>query len=197
MAASVADGGFESVPVTTGVNYAYQTPTGGAPQQDLNAAGPWQYIPGAGNGLAGSPSGFNVPAGLTGNYAAFLQGDGGRVSQAINFAAGAYTLSFEIGGRVSTGAIDGNQFVDVYLDGNPIGFATSSSGQPFTLKQIDFNVAAPGVLELAFLGLEQGDHTAFIDNVSITSRGVPDGGATAGLLALAAGALFVSGRRRG
>jgi hypothetical protein len=86
---SVVDGGFETPAVGSGPTAYQYSPTGS----------PWTFIsPSVGSngaGVAGNGSGFTDgnPDAPEGSQVAFLQRNG-TISQAINFAAGTYTLSF-------------------------------------------------------------------------------------------------------
>jgi hypothetical protein len=153
--------------------YAYQA-TGGdcfgplVPQQDFNGTSGigWTF---AGSGLTGSGTAFNPPdfSGHTFHQAAFLQGAGSSVSQSITGLAGEWTLSFYLGSRYNT-VTDGNQTVDVKVDGLVVGTFALSTGTPFTLETLSF-AATSGPHDLQFLGTASGDHTAFVSGVSASA----------------------------
>jgi hypothetical protein len=189
----IVDSSFENVTITTGAGYAYQSPQPLAPNQDLNSAGPWQYVNGAGNGLAQFGSPFNVPVGLDGITAAFLQDAGGSISQSVVLGGGAHTLTFLLGGRAGEGCCDGNQTVNVLLGADVIGTFSTNSFAPFTLQTVNFDVSTPGATTLSFVGTSAGDHTAFIDNVSLTEVPEP---AAIGLISFGLGAMLYLRRLR-
>ena len=92
-------------------------------------------------------------------------------SQEIDgFLAGTYTLSFYLGSRYSTGD-DGNQTVEALTDGNVFGTWALSSYTPFTLETAPFTIDTDGTHTLEFMGINEGDHTAFLSGVSITPGG--------------------------
>ena len=85
--------------------------------------------------------------------------------------AGSYTLSFYLGSRYSSGQYDGNQTVEALIDGDVIGTWALTSYTPFTLETAPFTVSADGSHTLEFRGMNYGDHTAFLSDVSITQTG--------------------------
>ena len=94
------------------------------------------------------------------------------MSQAVGgFLAGSYTLSFYLGSRYSSGQYDGNQTVEALIDGNVIGTWALTSYTPFTLETAPFTVSTGGTHTLEFRGINYGDHTAFLSDVSITQTG--------------------------
>jgi hypothetical protein len=193
-----ADFGVPSILCSGG--YAYQA-TGGdcfgplVPQQDFNGTPGigWTF---AGSGLTGSGTAFNPPdfSGYTFNQAAFLQGAGSSVSQSITGPAGEWTLSFYLGSRYNN-TTDGNQTVDVNVDGLVVGTFALSTGTPFTLEALSF-AATSGPHELEFLGTASGDHTAFVSGVSASVVPEPESFALIGVGLLGFG-LLRRNRRRG
>ena len=175
---------FGAVPVVCGQGYAYQTLGGDCasipPQQDFNNAPGfgWTFITAGGSGLTGPNSAFDPPSfgGLPFSQAVFLQGNGNPISQSIGgFSAGGnYTLSFYLGSRYRSGLTDGNQTVEALIDGNAIGSWALTSFAPFLLEDATFTISTGGSHTLEFLGLNSGDHTAFLSDVSITPRATPE-----------------------
>jgi hypothetical protein len=180
---------FGAVPIVCGGDYAYQGTSGcGLGQQDFNAAPSFGWIleqfmpPGEGEaGLTGPGTSF-LPLPFTGlpfTQAVFLQGgeaggDGHNsfVWQEVGgFLAGSYTLSFYLGSRYASGQYDGNQTVEALIDGNVIGTWALTSYTPFTLESVQFTVSTGGTHTLEFMGINNGDHTAFLSYVSITQTG--------------------------
>jgi hypothetical protein len=123
-----------------------------------------------GSGLTGPNTIFYPPSftGMPFNQAVFLQDRGGFVWQAVNFAAGSYTLSFYLGSRCG---YDGNQTVEALIDGQVVGTWALSSCTPFALQTSVFTVSNGGSHTVEFLGMNAGDHTAFLSYVTITPRG--------------------------
>ncbi len=165
------------------------------PHQDFNGAAGfgWTLGPNAGDGLTGSnnPNGnFQTPSfsGLPFTQAVFLQNAGSTISQVVpGFSAATnYVLSFYLGSRFANGN-DGNQTVEALLNGNVIGTWALTSFTPFTLESVALPGGASGSETLEFEGLAQGDHTAFLSDVSISSVPEPSslGLAISGLALLA------------
>jgi hypothetical protein len=161
----VPGGGFEAPPVGPGA-YKYSA-----------TDSPWVFYRGA--GVSGNDSGFtdgNPPA-PEGSQVAFLQGNG-IISQAVNFAAGTYTLSFLAAQRGDVYQ-DSSQTFAVEIDGTVVGptfTPPDSTYRPFTT--VNFTVT-DGYHTVSFVGLNPngGDNTAFIDAVSLQLfPGVYDGG---------------------
>lgn len=176
---------FGAVPIVCGQDYAYQAFGGDCngpvvPQQDFNGTSNfgWTFIPNAGNGLTGPNTLFNPPpfTGLPFTQAAFIQGSNGALSQTIaGFAAGqVYELGFYLGSRYFENIIsDGNQTIEALIDGNVIGTWAVVSFTPFTLENTTFSVSTTGNHALEFIGLDFGDHTAFLSDVTVTPTPEP------------------------
>lgn len=121
-----------------------------------------------GAGITGPNTIFFPPSfdGLPFNQAVFLQDIGGFVWQQVGgFTAGTYTLSFYLGSRHE---YDGTQTVVAFIDGTPIGTWSLTTGTPFTLETARFTVSTGGNHTLVFMGMNPGDHTAFLSYVVIT-----------------------------
>ena len=97
------------------------------------------------------------------------------LSQTFAFAAGTYTVSFDAAQRVWYQS--SSQTFEVLLDGTVIGTFTPGSSS-YTLYTTNSFTVAAGNHTLAFVGLNSsgGDHTAFIDAVTVTdpSTGLND-----------------------
>jgi hypothetical protein len=151
----VADGGFETPVVGSGPNAYRYNPTGS----------PWTFM--GSSGVSGNGSLFTNgnPNAPEGSQVAFLQ-QNGTISQAINFAAGTYTLSFLAAQRQNYQA--SFQVFDVEIDGSVVGTFTpaGTSYSPYTTAS--FTVTASSHI-ISFVGLNPngGDNTAFIDAVSV------------------------------
>jgi hypothetical protein len=155
----VSDGGFETPVVGSGFDaYAYR-PTGS----------PWTFS-GLSAGVAGNGSEYTFanPNAPQGSQVAFLE-QYGTISQAINFAAGTYTLSFLAAQESPDAAQDSSQTFQVEIDGSVVGtpFTPADTNyQPLTTAP--FTVTA-GLHTISFVGLNpnDGDNTVFIDAVTV------------------------------
>jgi hypothetical protein len=150
---SVADPGFET-PVVGDGNYQY------------NASGSaWAFS--GGSGISGNGSGFTAgnPNAPEGSQVAFLQANG-SFSQAVNFTAGTYTLSFLAAQRAN--AQNNSQTFQVQIDGQVVGTFTPA-GTGYSAYTTDRFAVTAGYHTISFVGLNPhgGDNTAFIDAVSL------------------------------
>ncbi|MGA2372890.1 MAG: hypothetical protein ACLPPV_11190 [Candidatus Korobacteraceae bacterium] len=168
---------FAAVPIACGQDYAYQMGqvTGCAykfvwPMQNFNST------PGFGwtlsgllatqgcSGLTGPNTSFLPPpfGGLPFTQAVALEGPSFVWQNIGGFTAGSYTLSFYLGSRYASGQYDGNQTVQVLIDGNVINTWNLTSFTPFTLQTVPFTVSTDGSHVLEFKGLRHYDSTAFL-----------------------------------
>lgn len=178
---------FGAVGISCGNDYAYQGAVTNCPYgyntQDFDQSPGFGWILGhtvarqlaltsleGGSGLTGPNTIFFPPpfTGMPFNQAVFLQDRGPFVWQAVNFAAGSYTLSFYLGSRYWDGPDNGNQTVEALIDGQVVGTWAMSSYTPFTLQTATFTVGNGGYHTVEFLGMNAGDHTAFLSYVTIT-----------------------------
>lgn len=110
---------------------------------------------------------FGAASAPEGVQTAFLQsinGNHGEISQAVDFDAGTYTLSFQAANRTNSG---GTQSFDVFLDQTLIGSYTTTSGI-FTAYTSDSFTASAGSHTIKFVGTSTtGDNISFIDDVTI------------------------------
>ncbi len=183
---SVVNPDFSAPPIPCSLDYAYQgsgncsTTTSGDlpfPQQNLNGVSGVGWTFGSnGDGLTGPNTPFDPPSfsGLPFTQAAFLQGSGSDVSQSVSgFTDGdSYVLDFYLGSRFNS-TTDGNQTVEVLIDGSAIGMFPLISSTPFALESLPFTASVTGAETLEFEGLAPGDHTAFLSDVSISSAPEP------------------------
>ncbi len=200
---TIINSDFGAVPIICSLGFAYQAFGGDCssdpPQQQFNSTPGfgWTFVGTDGNGLTGPNTLFNPPpfTGLPFTQAAFLQDANSSVSQAVGgFTAGSYTLSFYLGSRyASGGGDDGNQTVEALIDGGVIGTWALTSFTPFTLETASFTVSTDGSHTLDFKGLNPGDHTAFLSEVSITPTATPE---PSSLLLVGTGLLGVAGMVR-
>jgi hypothetical protein len=176
---AVGNPDFATPTVACGLGYAYQQSGGcGAsyPQQDFNGTPGFDWTFGAGgNGLTGPSTNFNPPGfgSLGFSQAAFLQGDAASVSQLLTGPAGIWTVSFYLGSRYASGSYDGNQTVEVLLNGQNVGTYSLSSYMPFALETTSPLTLGAGSYSLVFEGTAAGDHTAFVSGVSASAQ-VPE-----------------------
>lgn len=119
-----------------------------------------------------APNAFICPPSFEGmpfTQAVLLQNLGSFVWQAVGgFSPGSYTLSFYLGSRCPAGWWDGDQTVTALIDGNAIGTWALTSSAPFTLETANFTVTTGGTHVVGFVGMNLGDHTAFLSYVTIT-----------------------------
>jgi hypothetical protein len=172
---SVTNADFGVPVIVCGLGYAYQA-TGGncsgplVPQQDFNGTSGigWTFV-GGGSGLTRSGTPFNPPdfTGQTFTQAAFLQSSGSSVSQSLTGSSGVWTVNFYLGSRFNP-TTDGNQTVDVMIDGSLVSSYALLTGTPFTLETVSF-AETGGAHVLQFLGTASGDHTAFVSGVSASA----------------------------
>ncbi len=148
--------GFEDFALANG-QYLYWAPTQGA----------WTFRGNGGVSTYGAD--FSLPSsGLVGRQAAFLQGAGMVMSQAVNLNAGSYKISFA-GAYRSTGAALG---VEIYVDGVQVGSTLTPAGATGfnTLTSSAFSVASGlHLVEFRSSG-SSGDRTVYIDEVKITAQ---------------------------
>jgi hypothetical protein len=185
----VVNPNFENVPIQCAAGYAIQAYNGGncfspSPEQAFNVAPGigWKFTPtepgtaSPATGLTVANTAFNPPpfTGLPFSTAALLQKRNSVILQTIHgFVPGVvYGISFYLGSRYAEGSFDGNQTVQVAIDGKVIGTISLVSFTPFTFHTLYFGVASGGPHVLTFEGLVAGDHTAFFSGVSI--RAVAD-----------------------
>lgn len=128
----------------------------------------WTYGPGSGLVNVDNPPngwyGNTPPAGFAGEQFAFLQGLG-SLSQTFSATTGASTLSWLDAGRPNFGCCNGLQSYQVYLNDQLIGNYNTQNDQPFTLHSASVNLLGTNTLE--FVGLVNGDSTAFFDQVNL------------------------------
>jgi hypothetical protein len=153
------------------------------PALPLNAYAPdstgsaWQFSGQA--GIAKNGSNFvtnwttaqNAPAG---SQVAYLQGTG-SMSQTVFLDAGTYQLDFLAAQRQIVQA--SYQEVEVLVDGTPSGIVNPVNTLYGSYSSTAFTVAT-GPHTFSFVGLDPigGDNTVFIDQVSLSTNGIVDGG---------------------
>jgi hypothetical protein len=180
----IINANFANVPVECAVGWAAQSAGGGTcssyvPQQSFNVTPGmgWKFnpvpevAPPPGNGLTDPNTEFDPPpfTGLPFGRAAYLQGAPSGILQTVSgFQAGRfYALRFYLGSRYAQGGFDGNQTVQITIDGKLIATIGLVSYTPFTLHAVYFNVTSGGTHIVKFAGAASGDHTAFVSGVSI------------------------------
>jgi hypothetical protein len=155
---SVANDSFET-PVLSSNSFLYD-PSGAT----------WTFLNNA--GIISAPgAGFFGPAAPDGNQYALLQSaaNPGAFSQSITFSLpGTYQLSYLVAGRADNGqGAAGDLAYEILLDSTVIANDATTTGQPFTVRSLDF-VASAGTYTLTFESLSDGgDNTAFFDVVTI------------------------------
>ena len=113
-------------------------------------------------------------------------------SQTVNLAqAGSYTLTWSDAGRgFNPFGVSGNQSYGVALNGNVLGFFTTTTGSPWVNRSITLS-AGPGNLTVAFNLTGGGGAAAYFDNIQLNLNGsaaAPEP-STLGLLITALGVL--------
>jgi hypothetical protein len=166
--AQLQNGSFESPSVAGG----HALPGGTDYDYLLGLQNSWLYTLGTGLiNTAGGPTAFNSPPATDGVQVAFLQGTGATISQVVTglTAGGSYTLTFDVAGRFNSGCCDGNTNYEVLFGGLLIGSGSTTSFQPFTPQSYTFT-SLLSVGALAFVNTSGlGDHTFFIDDVTLTA----------------------------
>jgi hypothetical protein len=146
--------------------------TGAAAYEYAPSGSPWTFTGSA--GLAGNGSGFTAsnPPAPQGTQVAFLQQQG-QFSQAVELAAGTYTVTFSAAQRANDQA--SSQTFEMTVDGSVVGIFTPGGTSYTALTTGPFTVAA-GSHTLAFVGLDPngGDNTAFIDQVAVNPAALGD-----------------------
>ena len=160
----------------------FETPSEGSGGFQYDPSGsPWTFS--ATNNVPPSPSGAGISAngsGFTsgnptapeGSQVAFIQGTG-SISQSVNFAAGAYFLSFAAAQR---GNQPSAQSIQILVDSQVIATIDPSGTSYTNYTTPAFNVAA-GPHTIEFLGLNPNgeDNTALIDQVAVTGTSANNG----------------------
>jgi hypothetical protein len=174
---------------------AYIYPGGAGP----STVDDWTYN--AGTGLINTNVGSNPwyggtsPSGFDGKQYAFVQGGSTSTLSQTFFSSGGglTTIEWLEGSRPNFGSYDGNQSYQVFLNNLLLGTFSTLSGQNFELESVNGTLIA-GVNTLEFRGFTaEGDHTAFIDNVSVSA--VPELSTWGMMLLGFAGIGFVAYRR--
>jgi hypothetical protein len=144
---------------------------------DYNPIGtPWLFT--GTTGVSANGTGFTAgnPNAPQGEQVAFLQGTG-SVTQAVTFAAGNYTLTFNAAQRGNWGNA---QTFNVLVDGNVVGAFNSLAGATYTTLTTDSFTVTAGSHTITFQGTNQngGDSTLFFDQIALTqvNTTLTDGG---------------------
>ncbi|MGA7498407.1 MAG: MBG domain-containing protein, partial [Isosphaeraceae bacterium] len=159
-APTVGDAGFETPSVGNGYQY---DPPGTA--WTFSGSSP------SGSGVAGNNSAFTSgnPAAPQGTQVAFLQEHGTITQSVAGWSAGTYTISFYAAQRANYGV----QNFEVLVDGSVVGTFTPTTTTYLTYSTSPFTVAAgPHTIEFFGLDTAGGDHTVFLDAVSVASSNV-------------------------
>jgi hypothetical protein len=180
--------GFGSLPVTVATGWT------------LGTSGVNNGYDGIAESVNGALSNFATKDIEDGLNAVFLQG-AGSVSQTLTLGIGQYALSYYEMGRPSAYGGNGANPVTASLSGGLVNDVETPANTDITaasdwsLYTDNFSVTTAGSYTLQFLGDDAygvaGDHTTFLDNVSIQAVPEPSSVALIGLGAF--GALF--GRR--
>jgi uncharacterized repeat protein (TIGR01451 family) len=155
-------------PVTQPNDPGFETPNVGNGYQMDPAGSPWTFAGAAGVAGNGGPVTSGNPNAPQGTQVAWMQ-NGGTISQAVNFAAGAYTISFDAAQR---GNFPSNSSIRVLVDGQTVDAITPKSTSYALYTTASFTVTA-GSHTIQFVGVGAGGSTALLDQVSIQT--VPTG----------------------
>ncbi|WP_366296010.1 chitobiase/beta-hexosaminidase C-terminal domain-containing protein [Paenibacillus sp. AN1007] len=156
----------DELPVVTLFNAGFEKPatTSAKPGPMTNG---WVFD--SRSGVQHNNGPFQAPSAPQGVQTGYLKTDGGvsgTLSQSINFKPGVYQMSFKAAKRTSFG---GTQSFDIYFDNQVIGSYQPESGSFETFRTDAFETSG-GKHTIKFAATTtQGDNTAFIDDVSITS----------------------------
>ena len=145
-------------------NYVY-IPNGGLGPVTADS---WTYFAGAGLINGNDPGAFNGESGFVGNQYAFIQGQSSYISQIFSATPGIGRIDWLQAGRPNNICCNGDQTLNIFLNGSLVGTVGSASGQLFTPENI-IGVTFGSINTLQFVGTVAADETAFIDNVSVTT----------------------------
>jgi hypothetical protein len=181
----VANGSFEDVPFSLGSSsfcYTALDCAGAVPSW----SGDFVLMQSTSSFWNATP---NTPAD---QYQIGLQGEGSYVQQQVSFTApGFYQLSWFDAGRSN---ISGNQVYAVSIAGM-VSSNFTITGQAWGPQSFLFRVDTAGVETLRFEGYTPGNHTTFIDNISLVTA-VPEPSTWAmAIVGLAASAAATRRRR--
>jgi hypothetical protein len=150
------------VSVTQPSNPGFELSAVGNSYQMDPTGSPWTFAGAAGVAGNNSPVTSGNPAAPQGAQVAWMQ-NGGTVSQAVTFAAGSYTLSFQAAQR---GNYPSNSSIQVQIDGQTEGTITPTGTSYASYTTNSFTVTA-GSHTIRFVGVASGGSTALLDAVSI------------------------------
>lgn len=194
----IVDGSFETqgfAEISNGSSYCYANGS-------CNVNTPWSASGNA--GIMDSNSAWGNVAAQDGTYYGFIQTTGSLSQTFTASSTGDFLLNFFAAGRPSyAGIAGGDQTFNVLLNGTNIFTGSTSSGSAWTgLSSNLFSLVAGNSYTLIFQGTDtnpanNGDNTAFIDNVSLqSSTGAVPEPATWAMMLLGFGAIGFAMRRQ-
>lgn len=197
LAADLVDGGFESQG-TTGLPSDYCYFGFASAGREACGGGAWSGANGGGLQVETNSPWPGAPS-PDGSFYGFVQ-SGGFLTQTFTAAtSGSFLLKWLDAGRPSTGGYDGDQSYFVTLgDGSLpqlLYSGNTTSHQGFTGREATslFALTAGQTYTLTFQGTGVGDHTAFIDAVTLTAVPEP---ATWAMMIMGFGAVGAALRRK-
>ena len=128
----------------------------------------WTYFEGAGLINGHNPGAFNGESGFVGDQYAFIQGSGSYISQTFSATPGIGRIDWLQAGRPFNGCCNGDQTLNVFLNGVLVGSGVSASNAALHAgnhPRRTFN----STNTLQFVGTVPADNTAFLDEVSVTT----------------------------
>jgi hypothetical protein len=142
----------------------FELPNVGNGYQMDPTGSPWTFTGSAGVAGNGSAVTSGNPAAPQGTQVAWMQ-NAGTISQAVNFGAGSFTVSFEAAQR---GNFPSNSTIQVQIDVQTVGSVTPTGTSYAAFTTNSFTVTA-GSHTVQFVGVGVGGSTALLDQVSIQS----------------------------
>lgn len=154
-AGALALEGFEA-PALPANTHTY-TPTGAA----------WNFSGTTGRGIQRNGSPFHAASAPEGQQTVFLKGHDAWISKSVFLPAGVHKVSFMAARRA---APSGTNPVQVWVNNRRVGAPIAPASTAFArYSSVSIPITTSGTYTIALSSTQQGDHTTFIDAVSIDS----------------------------